>query len=32
MKLGYTKPWGQVVSCVRAPDDSLIEICTPMGT
>jgi len=26
-----TKPWGQVVSYVRAPDGCLIELCTPMG-
>ena len=26
-----TKPWGQVVSYVRAPDGTLIELCTPMG-
>ena len=26
-----TKPWGQVVSYVRAPDGCLIEICTPVG-
>ena len=26
-----TKPWGQVVSWVRAPDGCLIELCTPMG-
>jgi lactoylglutathione lyase len=26
-----TKPWGQVVSYVRAPDGTLIEICTPVG-
>ena len=25
------KPWGQVVSYVRAPDGCLIELCTPMG-
>ncbi|MFT3816246.1 MAG: VOC family protein [Rubrivivax sp.] len=25
------KPWGQVVSYVRAPDGTLIELCTPMG-
>jgi catechol 2,3-dioxygenase-like lactoylglutathione lyase family enzyme len=25
------KPWGQVVAYVRAPDGSLIELCTPMG-
>lgn len=26
-----TKPWGQIVSYVRAPDGCLIELCTPMG-
>lgn len=26
-----TKPWGQVVSYVRAPDGCLIELCSPMG-
>ncbi|MFO1192560.1 MAG: VOC family protein [Rhodoferax sp.] len=26
-----TKPWGQVVSYVRAPDGCLIELCTPAG-
>ena len=26
------KPWGQVVSYVRAPDGTLIELCTPVGT
>jgi catechol 2,3-dioxygenase-like lactoylglutathione lyase family enzyme len=25
------KPWGQVVSYVRAPDGTLIELCTPMS-
>ena len=25
------KPWGQTVSYVRAPDGTLIELCTPMG-
>lgn len=25
------KPWGQVVSYVRAPDGCLVELCTPMG-
>ena len=25
------KPWGQVVSWVRAPDGTLIELCTPMA-
>jgi lactoylglutathione lyase len=26
-----TKPWGQVVSYVRAPDGCLIELCTPIS-
>ncbi len=26
-----TKPWGQVVSWVRAPDGCLVELCTPVG-
>ncbi len=26
-----TKPWGQVVSYIRALDGFLIEICTAMG-
>lgn len=26
-----TKPWGQLVSYVRAPDGCLFEICTPVG-
>jgi len=25
------KPWGQIVSYVRAPDGTLIEICTPVS-
>lgn len=25
------KPWGQTVSYVRAPDGTLIELCTPVG-
>ena len=24
------KPWGQVVSYVRAPDGTLVELCTPV--
>lgn len=24
------KPWGQVVSYVRCPDGSVVELCTPM--
>ena len=26
-----TKPWGQTVAYVRAPDGCLIELCTPVG-
>ncbi|MEA5443933.1 VOC family protein [Cyanobium gracile] len=26
-----TKPWGQIVSYVQAPDGCLIELCTPVG-
>jgi lactoylglutathione lyase len=26
-----TKPWGQTVAYVRAPDGCLIELCTPIG-
>jgi lactoylglutathione lyase len=26
------KPWGQVVSYVRAPDGTLVELCTPVQT
>jgi len=25
------KPWGQLVSYVRSPDGTLIELCTPVG-
>ena len=25
------KPWGQVVSYVRCPDGTLVELCTAMG-
>jgi catechol 2,3-dioxygenase-like lactoylglutathione lyase family enzyme len=25
------KPWGQVVSYVRAPDGCLVELCTPVA-
>ncbi len=25
------KPWGQIVSYVRASDGCLIELCTPVG-
>ncbi|MDR7335278.1 VOC family protein [Roseateles asaccharophilus] len=26
-----SKPWGQVVSYVRCPDGTLVELCTAMG-
>ena len=26
-----SRPWGQVVSYVRAPDGTLVELCTPVG-
>ncbi len=26
-----SRPWGQVVSYVRAPDGTLIELCTPVS-
>lgn len=26
-----TQPWGQTLSYVRAPDGTLIELCTPMN-
>jgi catechol 2,3-dioxygenase-like lactoylglutathione lyase family enzyme len=26
-----SKPWGQVVSYLRAPDGCLVELCTPVG-
>jgi lactoylglutathione lyase len=25
-----SKPWGQVVSYVRCPDGTLVELCTPV--
>jgi hypothetical protein len=25
------KPWGQVVSYVRCPDGTLVELCTPIS-
>ncbi|MFO0762254.1 MAG: VOC family protein [Byssovorax sp.] len=25
------KPWGQVVSYLRCPDGTLVELCSPMG-
>lgn len=26
------KPWGQIVSYVRCPDGTLVELCTPVGS
>ncbi|MBN8753255.1 MULTISPECIES: VOC family protein [Variovorax] len=26
-----SKPWGQVVSYVRCPDGTLVELCSPIG-
>lgn len=26
------KPWGQIVSYVRCPDGSLVELCTPIAS
>ncbi len=31
VKVPETKPWGQVVSYVRCPDGTLIEICSPVN-
>ena len=31
LKAPATKPWGQTVAYVRAPDGTLVELCTPMG-
>lgn len=31
LKAPDVKPWGQTVSYVTTPDNSLIEICTPIG-
>jgi catechol 2,3-dioxygenase-like lactoylglutathione lyase family enzyme len=30
MSAPVSKPWGQVVSYVRCPDGTLVELCTPM--
>lgn len=32
IKAPETKPWGQVVSYVRCPDGTLIELCSPVGS
>lgn len=26
-----TKPWGQIVSYLRCPDGTLVELCSPVG-
>ena len=31
LKAPEAKPWGQVVSFVRCPDGTLVEICSPVG-
>lgn len=31
IKAPESKPWGQVVSYVRAPDGTLVEICSPVS-
>jgi lactoylglutathione lyase len=31
VKAPESKPWGQVVSYVRCPDGTLVEICSPVG-
>lgn len=32
LKRPETKPWGQVVSYVRCPDGTLVELCSPIAT
>jgi len=31
MAAPVAKPWGQLVSYVRCPDGTLVELCTAMG-
>jgi len=31
VKAPESKPWGQIVSYVRCPDGTLVEICSPVG-
>ncbi|MFO0216060.1 MAG: VOC family protein, partial [Burkholderiales bacterium] len=31
LKEPETKPWGLVVSYVRCPDGTLVEVCSPVG-
>ncbi len=32
MMVPKQQPWGQVVSYVRAPDGTFVELCTPIGS
>ena len=32
IKAPLAKPWGQIVSYVRCPDGTLVELCTPVTT
>ncbi len=32
IKAPETKPWGQVVSYIRCPDGTLIELCSPVSS
>jgi catechol 2,3-dioxygenase-like lactoylglutathione lyase family enzyme len=32
LKEPESKPWGQVVSYIRCPDGTLVEICSPIGS
>jgi hypothetical protein len=31
IKAPTAKPWGQIVSYVRCPDGTLVELCTPIS-
>jgi lactoylglutathione lyase len=31
IKAPVVQPWGQVISYVRCPDGTLVELCSPMG-
>jgi len=31
IKAPTAKPWGQIVSYIRCPDGTLVELCTPMS-
>ena len=32
LKAPESKPWGQVVSYIRCPDGTLVELCSPIGS